>query len=342
MAHLQKRVLSESQLNFLVYMINNNPKVKEDCRFIEACIKNPKKMNSLMESTGMINERAMNLMRLVSLTESERRTVNNVLTEKLDMASLKDKFGSMKASAGDYLRGKKDALKAKAADLYATGKAKAGDLYGKGKEKAAAAISDMLGDTPEARQRSIDKYKAKEKWIAYKDAIARLSEKPSAEWTPRDHRVFAKAQALLGDPSKNPFAFGRFMGLTKKKMGDVYDKGAQWLGDKYSAGKDYFKQGKYKDDLKGLYAGTKGKIGNAFNMAKGLFGKMKGKVSNLFGKKVADATVGTPTDEGINWVLPYKSFKRCFAEAINATSNVISPRNLYNLYVLETAKAIYC
>ena len=67
--HLQKRILNENELKFLVYMCNKNPYIKEDCRFIEACVRNPKKMNTLMESTGMVNERALELMRLASKLE---------------------------------------------------------------------------------------------------------------------------------------------------------------------------------------------------------------------------------------------------------------------------------
>lgn len=58
----QERILNEAQIKFLYYMCNHNPNIKQDSLYIEACVRNPKKMNSLIEGTGMDNTRARMLM----------------------------------------------------------------------------------------------------------------------------------------------------------------------------------------------------------------------------------------------------------------------------------------
>ena len=63
----QERILNEAQIKFLYYMCNHNPNIKQDSLYIEACIRNPKKMNSLIEGTGMDNTRARILLSLLEV-----------------------------------------------------------------------------------------------------------------------------------------------------------------------------------------------------------------------------------------------------------------------------------
>lgn len=332
MAHLQKRILNESQLNFLVYMINNNPKVKEDCRFIEACIKNPKKMNALMESTGMINERAMNLMKLVSLTESERKLVEKTMNERLadlktGFGNLKqkagDKFGAMKASAGKYLGDKKAAIGASfkgmkddAMGYLKDKKAELGDKF----DTFMINNKEKRGETKKEQGRLLT-------------AMAVVAKAGRGEEVNPQKLDWAKGFIASHAGENSPFLFARSMAKLRRLAGDK-------LG-KYTT-KDFYKGlGKDISDYAGkkwdwAWSNTKKGAKDSWDWVSGKARGLWGKIKSKFGP-AADAV-----EKAESFVLSYKSFKKCFSEAINRTSDIISPRNLYNLYVLETAKALYC
>ena len=252
--HLQKRILNENELKFLVYMCNKNPYIKEDCRFIEACVRNPKKMNTLMESTGMVNERALELMRLVKLYEAVFEAVPRKFFYDSDY-DMSDPEDVRRHSLG---------LPPKSVNKGGT--YKAGPVTAKPKES----LKDMM-----ARKARLAKYAIQDKFNAAAAAGDRMMTNLGNKAVAGAHRAGDAIQAMPG------------------QVAAVTKRGVRNAGQKF-------------------------------------FGGMM-----RLGRRGLERFAHEGTIPSFN------KFKKNFAETIDAYSHVISPRNLYSLYVLECAANIY-
>ena len=338
--HLQKRILTENELKFLIYMCNKNPYIKEDCRFIEACVRNPKKMNILMENTGMVNERALALMRLVKLNEfSVLDSLGSAFSGfggKLNNISKRQKE-RQKAMGNDStmeLLGSFNPDPRSTRSLRGYPKYLWYSLYGTPNQKNAASKHLTPGDKL--------KVSTFLKMRGGLDAMASGAEKVGQMASNAGKKVsgaFGAAKDAVGGALST---VGSKVGSGIRKGLTAVDNGLNYVGDElpgkiagaasnaYKGMGERMAQGKLPVDVGGIARKVSGRIGR--------WGKSFGDAIATAGNRFAGAD---PRLVMAGTVPSFSKFKKNFAETIDAYSHVISPRNLYSLYVLECAANMY-